>query len=568
MANPADNPEVVPPSASLGEDSFGDSVHPFEREQVCLSKREYIELRAQAKSYKALHTRAVERLRQLEQYCCQLVEQHKAREAEFLVQLDQAKAEVRGLRQRHFGTKSERAKTRKPLWPRRSARGTRPRGQQPGAPGHGRTRLSQLPSREERVQSARVCPRCGEPMAALCGTQDSEVVEIEVAAYRRVIKRQRYRANCQCRCTPAIGAAAPPPRLIPRGKFGISVWVEVLLSKFLYGQPTHRLCRDLHDRGLPIAQGTLTDGLRRIQPLVTPLLNGLRQRLREASHWHADETDWRVFEDCEGKQGQRWYLWVFRSAEVVVFQLDPSRSARVPTAVLTSAAEGVLSVDRYAAYHKYVRENDKVCRALCWAHQRRDFLAVAIKHPELWRWAAGWVARIGRLYRYHAQRRAARAGSKRREHSDARLLRQVERMRKRAERERDDPSLHEAARRLHRLMLENWDGLSVFLHHPEVALDNNLAEQALRPAVVGRKNYYGSGSQWSGALAAEMMSVLATLELWGINPRTWLTAYLQACAYAGGRAPPDHEAYLPWRLPEARRTRLRAPLGTLQGASA
>lgn len=298
------------------------------------------------------------------------------------------------------------------------------------------------------------------------------------------------------------------------------------------------------------------------------MLECLRQRLREASHWHADETDWRVFEDCEGKQGQRWYLWLFRSAEVVLFELDPTRSARVPTAVLTSAAEGVLSVDRYAAYHKYVRENDKVCRALCWAHQRRDFLALAIKHPELWRWAADWVARIAKLYRHHAQRRSARAGSKRREHSDAKLHRQLERMRKRAELERDDPALHEAARRLHRLMLDNWDGLSVFLHHPELALDNNLAEQALRPAVVGRKNYYGSGSQWSGALAAQMMSVLATLELWGINPRTWLTAYLQACAYSGGRAPPEPEAYLPWCMSAAQRARLSAPLGPLQAAAA
>lgn len=509
----------------------------------------------------------MERLRRLEQHRCELVAQHKAREAELLAQLERARAEVRGLRQRHFGTKSERAQTRKPLWPRPSAKGERPRGQQPGASGHGRTRLPQLPSREERVPSARACPRCGEPMAAIAGTRDSEVVEIEVAAYRRVIKRQRYRASCQCGATPAIGAAPPPPQLIPRGKFGISVWAEVLLSKFLYAQPTHRLCREMRDRGLPIAQGSLTDGLRRIQPLFTPLLECLRQRLREASHWHADETDWRVFEDGEGKQGQRWYLWLFRSAEGVLFELDPTRSARVPTALLTSAAEGVLSVDRYAAYHKYVRENDKVCRALCWAHQRRDFLALAIKHPELWRWAADWVARIARLYRHHARWRAARAGSKRREHSHAKLHQQLERMRKRAERERDDPSLHAAARRLHRLMLDNWEGLSVFLHHPEVALDNNLAEQALRPAVVGRKNYYGSGSQWAGVLAAQMMSVLATLELWGINPRTWLTAYLQACADSGGRAPPDPEAYLPWCMPEAQRARLSAPLGPLPAAA-
>lgn len=566
MVDLLESSDTITSGPESGARSLTYAVHPFERERVWLSKREHIELHAQVKSYKRLHARALERLRQLKENRRQLVAQHKAREAELLAQLDQAKAEVRGLRQRHFGTRSERAQTRKPLWcPRTPEKGRRPRGQQPGAPGHGRSRLTGLPTREQRVESPRRCPRCGASMTAIAGTRDREVLEIEVAAHRRVIKRQRYRTNCQCGCLPAVCAAPPPPQLIPRGKFGISVWVEVLLAKFLYAQPTHRLCRDWRDRGLPIAQGTLTEGLRRIQPLFTPLHAGLRQRLREATHWHADETDWRVFEECEGKQGQRWYLWLFQSGEVVDFQLDPTRSAQVPRAVLTTAAQGVLSVDRYAAYHKYVRENDKVRRALCWAHQRRDFLAVAIQHPELWAWTADWITRIGVLYRHHAKRRAARPGTARYRHREQTLHRHMERMRQRAEAERDDVSLHPAARRLQRLMLAHWAGLSVFLQYPEIDLDNNRAERALRPAVVGRKNYYGSARQWSGTLAADMLSVLATLELWGINPRTWLTAYLQACAHAGGRLPPDHDTYLPWRMSDTQRRRMRTP--PLQGVA-
>ena len=563
MVTPTDSPEITAPGSAPGSESSAGSLHPFEVEQVTLSKRAYIELRAQAKYYQRLHTKAIERLQQLERRHSEEIDQHHARETELLAALDQAKAEVRGLRQRHFGTKSERAKTRKPPWPGGCAKSHRPRGQQPGAPGHGRTRLPELPSRGSRVQSDRKCPRCGESMEAIAGTRDSEVIEIEVAAYRRVIKRQRYRAGCQCGCLPAIATAPPPPQLIRRGKLGISLWAEVLLSKYRYAQPTHRLCRDWRDRGVPIAQGTITGGLRKIQPLFAPLLDALRQRLREANHWHADETDWRVFEECEGKQGQRWYLWVFRSPEVVCFQLDPTRSAQVPTAVLTAQAQGVLSVDRYAAYHKYVRDNNQVRRALCWAHQRRDFLAVAIKYPELWRWAAKWVAQIAILYRHHANRRASQPGSRHFARCDDKLRRHLERMRKRAAARCEDPSLHKAARRLHRLMLANWAGLTEFVEHPEIALDNNPAEQSLRPAVVGRKNYYGSGSQWSGVLAADMMSLLATLEIWGINPRTWLFDYLHACAHAGGRVPPDHEHYLPWRMAEARRARLSAPVPTV-----
>ena len=76
----------------------------------------------------------------------------------------------------------------------------------------------------------------------------------------------------------------------------------------------------------------------------------------------------------------------------------------------------------------------------------------------------------------------------------------------------------------------------MFVEHPEVPMDNNTAERAQRGPVVGRKNYYGSGSVWSGRLAAMTFSLFQTLCLWRLNPRLWLTAYLEACAKAGGRA--------------------------------
>ncbi len=99
----------------------------------------------------------------------------------------------------------------------------------------------------------------------------------------------------------------------------------------------------------------------------------------------------------------------------------------------------------------------------------------------------------------------------------------------------------------------HWPGLTVFVDHPEVPMDNNTAERVQRGPVVGRKNYYGSGAVWAGRLAAMMFSLLQTLTLWHINPRPWLTAYLEACATAGGQAPPNLASYLPWNLPEERR---------------
>ena len=76
--------------------------------------------------------------------------------------------------------------------------------------------------------------------------------------------------------------------------------------------------------------------------------------------------------------------------------------------------------------------------------------------------------------------------------------------------------------------------------------------------MVGRKNCYGSASQWSGELAAMMMSLLMTLRLWKINARTWLGAYLQACVDNGNRAPNDIAPFLPWAMEPARLAAMRA----------
>jgi transposase len=70
---------------------------------------------------------------------------------------------------------------------------------------------------------------------------------------------------------------------------------------------------------------------------------------------------------------------------------------------------------------------------------------------------------------------------------------------------------------------------------------------------VGRKNYYGSGAVWAGNLAAMLFSVFQTLCLWNINPRVWLTTYLQACAEGGGVAPKTLDDFLPWKMSEQKR---------------
>ncbi len=95
----------------------------------------------------------------------------------------------------------------------------------------------------------------------------------------------------------------------------------------------------------------------------------------------------------------------------------------------------------------------------------------------------------------------------------------------------------------------HWEGLTRFVTHPGTPMDNNAAEQAIRTGA-GRKNYYGSGSDWSADIAAFLFSIFMTLKLWGINPKIWLNSYLEACAANGRKPPEDISPYLPWLMSE------------------
>ena len=91
-------------------------------------------------------------------------------------------------------------------------------------------------------------------------------------------------------------------------------------------------------------------------------------------------------------------------------------------------------------------------------------------------------------------------------------------------------------------------------------MDNSEAERRLRGPAMGRKNYWGSGATWAGKLAERCFSLFATLLLAGINVRTWLTAYLTACAQAGGKAPAWAGQLLPWNLSPSGRQAFQQPL--------
>jgi transposase len=503
------------------------------RAEVAGLRRENLELRQQAGYWRSRHADAVQRIAALEQ------------------DNEQLRGEIRKLQAERFGRRSEKQSARdrsNDLDDPTDAEPQRQRGRQPGQPAPKRRDYSHLPVREQVIdlpEGERHCPRCGLPLRA-CGTEDSEQLEIEVTVFRRLIRRCRGQRTCACSGQRTY-TAPPAPKLLPKSLLGVSVWVEILLDKFASYRPTQRLLEHWRYLGLDLAAGTITDGLRRLEPLFNPIVQAVQNRNRQSPYKQADETRWLVFVEQQGKVGFGWWLWVFHGEDTVLYVLDSSRSHQVPEDHYPPQADGVLMVDRYSAYKAMLQvKNGTLILAFCWAHVRRDFVRVGKGWPQLKAWALEWLQRIRELYRCN-RLRLAHPGDP---GPQACLQQSVAAMHRQLDAELVDPVVHPAAHKVLTSLQEHWSGLTLFVDDPRIPLDNNLCERRLRGPALGRKNYYGSGASWSGCLAATLFSILATLKLWQINPRLWLTWYLQTCAEANGRTPTDIRPFLPWNLSE------------------
>ena len=496
---------------------------------------EFIDLTRQANTHRSQHEAALKREERLKE------------------QLAKAEAQIRQLKKQLFGRRNERGKKRPEGNGKEGGTG-RKRGQQPGNPPPARRSHPALPVKNEIVEMGAEdlrCPICGKTGQPFFRDEVTEIKEIQVSAHIRRITRRCYEAGCTCGGLPGIMMGPVVGALFPGSQLGVSVWMEILLAKYRHGEPIHRLLDRWEDLGLSLPAGTIHSNLPRVGELFAPLAELVAKRNRQEEHWHIDETGWLVFAEMPGKVGYRWWLWVFVTEDTVVFKLAPSRGAQVIRDHLGESPAGIASVDRYSGYKAVALRALCFLLAYCWAHVRRDFLNVQAEWPELMAWSRTWLDRISDLYHANNQRREVDATSQTFRDADAEVRRRVKGMRKALSAELGRSDLHPASEKVLRSLDEHWPGLILFVTHPWIPMDNNTAERALRPAVVGRKNFWGSGSLATARLQADLGTVFFTLERNGINLRSWLHEYLSDCALSGGRAPESLERYLPWSATQA-----------------
>jgi transposase len=525
-------------------------------------REEIIRLRREAQRNLKLHRRDVATIRRLKK----IIEALKQKMAEWTRRL--------------FGRRSEQFKPEQPKEGQKNG-AKRPRGQGQGCPGHGRKGRPDLPREVQVVRwsgEGPCCGQCGRPYVHNGTARSYEEIVYEVRVFKRVIRRQCYEQTCTCPKPglPVRVSAPAPARLIPHGLLSLESIVEVLLRKFDLWMPLERTIREWRELGVPISAGTWCGVFQRLVPLWVALAEAIQAAAQQERQYLMDETRWEVFVVIEGKDSHRWWLWVIVTPKAKIYILMPSRGAEVPKKFFgyqpgsCSVERPFLMVDRYPSYKVLA---DWLCLAFCWAHVRRDFLeGQAGAKAEQIRWAQGWIGQIAELYQLNEQRLElgrdltgtplpppfvsmdpVRMASAEYQQAQQALEKAVGAMKQRWEQELAEPKLPERRGQILSSLKEHWAGLTHFVAHPEIPMDNNGSERAIRSAVIGRNNFYGSGSIWSGQLMAAMMTILQTGRMHGVDLRAYLTDYLRACAENGRKPPENLERWLPWNYRSAQK---------------
>ena len=421
--------------------------------------------------------------------------------------------------------------------------------------GHGPTPQPQLPGIDvlHLLDDADcVCPSCGDPLDAMHGHyEESDTISVERVKYLvKHHKRQKYR----CGGCGHIDTAPGPTKLIPGGRYDDAFVVQVATDKYSDHIPLENQVDRMAREGLVVTSQALFDQLWAAAMILLPTWLANKKRVLAQDRVHVDETPWRMI----GKgPSQRWWVWTVTNAAGTHFDILPTRGAMGARKVL-DGYDGVVVADGYGVYAALEGALDAqggVQTALdgttlplpnfqlagCWSHARRPFVKSEGYVPE----ARVLLDLVARLYAIEAEAEDLAGGDE-----DALL---EHRSRLRNEKSRPVIAEIEAWRARQRPLpgtkfargltyLANQRGpLTLFLDDPDIPLDNNAAERAIRCPVRGRKAHLGSHSVRGTQVAAVFYSLLGSCRQVGVNPQTWMLAALRRALARPGTVTLPHD---------------------------
>jgi len=389
----------------------------------------------------------------------------------------------------------------------------------------GRKKLPEALPRVEVIHelpdSERVCPHDGNPLTEI-GAVTSEQLDI-IPAKIQVIRH--IRKQYACRCGQCIKTAVLPPQPIPKSLASPGLLAHITVSKYQDALPLYRQEAILQRIGVDLPRATLANWMIQAGTLIQPLINLLRDRLLASDILQMDETPVQVLKE-PGKTAQsKSYLWLQRggppSQPVVLYDYDPGRGAEVPKRLL-AGFKGYLQTDGYDGYNAVVVVN-ALTHVGCMAHARRKF-SEAVKAQD--KKKPGGNAHVGlalirKLYRVEKQARKLTPEA-RHEHRQRHARPILDELRSWLDEALPQVPPTSATGKALNYLHNEWDKLIRYLDDGRLEIDNNRAENAIRPFVVGRKNWLFSASVKGVKASANLYSLIETAKANSLEPYAYL----------------------------------------------
>jgi transposase len=377
--------------------------------------------------------------------------------------------------------------------------------------------------------SSCACPDCGSPMRTL-GEDIAEQLDY-VPGYFRVLRHVRPKLACG-HCAQIVQLPAPA-RPIERGLPTPALLAQVIVAKYADHSPLYRQQAIFGRAGVELDRALLADWVAGGAALMAPLVEALGRHVLDAAKVHGDDTPIPVLDPGRGRT-KTGRIWVYvrddrpagsRAPPAVWYRYSPDRKGEHPEAHLKTF-NGILQADGYAGFGP-LYESGRIVEAACMAHLRRKFYDI-YQHDRS-PIAVEALRRIGLLYAIEREIRGQRP--------EARRL---------ARRQLAGPLLDALHDWLHETLrtvsaksalagaiqygLVRWTALTRYRDDGRIEIDNNTAERAIRPVVLGRKNYLFAGSDAGGERAAAIYSLIGTCLLNGVEPYGYLREVLSRIA--------------------------------------
>lgn len=352
-------------------------------------------------------------------------------------------------------------------------------------------------------------------------TETQELDLIPAKFIKRIIRRFKYKRKDDLDGPVLI--ARLPGRVIGNGIPGVGLVVQVLLSKYVDHLPLYRQEQIYKRRfGVYLSRKTMSDWVQVVaEQWLSLIYYSIKNDLLSSDYLQADETPIQCLDKtCKGKTRRGW-LWVYsRPHGDLLYDWQLSRSANSLRNFIKGFS-GVLQSDGYSAYDVVAKE-EGLEQAGCWAHARRYFFQS---------WKAGqeqslkYLYYIRELYRHEKYiREEGLEPSAYRKLKSVPVLADIKALLDSHNNiaKGVQPELYKAVN----YTLSQWNKLNCYIEHDEVQIDNNYAEQGVRPTKLGAKNWLFIGHPEAGKRSAIIYTIVESCKRHGIEPQEYLTDVL------------------------------------------